>query len=39
MGDYPFLRHRYATRLYQRTGDVLLVKKALGHRSIVSTMV
>lgn len=33
------LRHRFATRLYSRTGDVLLVKQALGHRSIASTMV
>lgn len=33
------LRHRFATRLYARTSDVLLVKQALGHRSIVSTMV
>ena len=33
------LRHSFATRLYQRTGDVLLVKEALGHRSIESTLV
>ncbi|MBI5433295.1 MAG: tyrosine-type recombinase/integrase [Planctomycetes bacterium] len=33
------LRHSFATRLYQRTGDVLLVKEALGHRSVVSTLV
>lgn len=30
------LRHRFATRLYARTSDVLLVKQALGHRSIVA---
>lgn len=33
------LRHRFATRLYASTSDVLLVKQALGHRSIASTMV
>jgi site-specific recombinase XerD len=33
------LRHGYATALYQRTGDVLLVQRALGHASITSTMV
>jgi len=33
------LRHTFATRLYRQTGDVLLVKEALGHRSIASTMV
>ena len=33
------LRHTFALSLYQRTGDVLLVKEALGHRSISSTMV
>ncbi len=33
------LRHTCATRLYQRTGDVMLVREALLHRSIVSTTV
>ncbi len=33
------LRHAFAMGLYQRTGDVLLVREALGHRSISSTMV
>ena len=33
------LRHSFATALYQRTGDLLLVKAALGHRSVVSTLV
>ena len=33
------LRHRFAMDLYRRTGDVLLVKEALRHRSIASTMV
>ena len=32
------LRHGFATRLYAKTGDVLLVKEALRHRSIMSTM-
>ena len=33
------LRHAFAQGLYQRTGDVLLVQAALGHRSILSTVV
>ena len=33
------MRHRFALDLYGRTGDVLLVKEALHHRSIASTMV
>lgn len=33
------LRHDFAQRLYVRTGDVLLVQRALGHRSIESTVV
>jgi integrase/recombinase XerC len=33
------LRHDFATRLYRRTGDVLLVQAALGHRAIASTVV
>jgi site-specific recombinase XerD len=33
------LRHAFATDLYRRTGDVLLVKEALGHRSVASTVV
>ncbi len=33
------LRHTFAMRLYHSTRDVLLVKDALGHRSILSTMV
>jgi integrase/recombinase XerD len=33
------LRHSFATGLYRRTGDVLLVKEALGHRSLASTTV
>jgi site-specific recombinase XerD len=33
------LRHSFATTLYRRTGDVYLVKEALKHRSIASTLV
>jgi site-specific recombinase XerD len=33
------LRHTLATRLYRRTGDLLLVQQALRHRSIASTVV
>ncbi len=33
------LRHAFAMRVYQTTGDLLLTKEALGHRSITSTAV
>jgi site-specific recombinase XerC len=33
------LRHRFGTKIYERTGDILLVKEALRHRSIASTLV
>jgi site-specific recombinase XerD len=33
------LRHSFAMRIYQRTGDLLLTQAALKHRSICSTMV
>jgi site-specific recombinase XerC len=33
------LRHSFALGLYERTGDVLLVQAALGHRAISSTLV
>ncbi len=33
------LRHSFAMDLYRRSGDVLLVRRALGHRSIASTLV
>jgi len=33
------LRHFYATMLYHRTRDILLVKERLGHKSINSTLV
>lgn len=32
------LRHGFAMRLYSKTGDILLVGKALGHASITSTL-
>jgi integrase/recombinase XerC len=38
-GSAHSMRHVFALRLYQRTGDVLLVKEALRHRSIMSTLV
>lgn len=31
------LRHDFATRLYRRSGDILLVQRALGHRCLEST--
>ena len=33
------LRHTFAMNLYERTGDILLVKEALGHQSIESTLI
>jgi site-specific recombinase XerD len=33
------LRHTFGTTLYRSTGDLLLVKEALGHRSISSTLI
>jgi len=33
------LRHSFANRIYQHTGDLLLTQAALRHRSIASTMV
>jgi len=33
------LRHGFASRLYERTGDLLLVKEALRHRSITATII
>ena len=33
------LTHSFATQIYERTGNVLLVQAALGHRSIASTLV
>ena len=35
---YDF-RHYYATRLYSRTRDILLVKQQLGHRKIETTLI
>ncbi len=33
------LRHTFATKLYAKTSDILLVKEALRHRSIASTLI
>jgi integrase/recombinase XerC len=33
------LRHAFAMRIYRQTGDVLLVKEALGHRAVASSLV
>ena len=38
-GSAHSLRHSFAIRLYARCGDVLLVKEAMRHRSIASTLV
>lgn len=38
-GSAHSLRHSFALRLYARCGDVLLVKEALRHRSVASTLV
>ena len=32
------LRHRYATKLYAQTRDILLVSKLLGHTKVETTM-
>lgn len=37
-GSAHSLRHSFALRLYARCGDVLVVQRALRHRSIASTM-
>jgi len=31
------LRHTFATRLYEKTGDLYMVQKALGHKQITAT--
>jgi integrase/recombinase XerC len=33
------MRHTFATRLYDKTGDLYLVQRALGHRQITTTEV
>lgn len=39
LGDWTphSLRHRYATRMYEATGDIMLVSKLLGHESVETT--
>ena len=39
VGTPHSLRHTFATRLLKRTGDLFLVKRAMLHRSILSTAV
>lgn len=38
-GSAHSLRHSFALRLYARCGDVLVVQRALRHRSVASTLV
>ena len=33
------LRHTFATRLYRQTRDIFLVRRAMGHRQIASTVI
>jgi integrase/recombinase XerC len=33
------LRHTFATHLYSKTGDILVVQRALGHRDLSTTQV
>lgn len=33
------LRHRFATRAYQRTGDIVTLQRVLGHSSLTTTQV
>ena len=33
------LRHTFAMALYEKTGDIALVQRALGHRAIASTLI
>ncbi len=37
--NFHTLRHTYATLLWEKTGDILTVKQALGHSKIETTMV
>jgi len=37
-GSPHSLRHSFAMAMLRKTGDVLLVQQAMGHRSVVSTM-
>ena len=39
-GAHPHqLRHSFAQRVYERTGDLLVTGRALGHRSVTSTQI
>jgi len=38
-GGPHVLRHTFATGIYRRTGDLLLTRDGLGHRSIASTLI
>ena len=38
-GSAHTLRHTFATQIYMKTKDILLVKELLGHRSIASTQI
>ena len=33
------LRHTFATHLYSRTGNILIVQRALGHRDLTTTLI
>jgi site-specific recombinase XerD len=33
------LRHSFAQRVYARSGDILVVKQALCHRSLASSLI
>lgn len=39
VGGPHSLRHRYATRMYETTHDLLLVSKLLGHSSVETTQI
>ena len=38
-GSTHTLRHTFATMMYKKTQDILLVKELLGHKTIISTQV
>ena len=37
--NYHTLRHTYATLLWEKTGDIVMVKNALGHNFLETTMI